>query len=263
MDRANPEWRSMPYGILQYNGQSEPCDALVGPCSCGAWHDESDWPADMLEFIRCNDADQDRINEPAPPWAIPAAGPARGGDWIQTFSGAKFYPLNPREYEICVEDIAHALANQCRYAGHVREFLSVAEHSVRVSRACDPADALWGLLHDASEFVLGDICRPLKHLPQFAFYREAEDRLQRMICRRFGLPEEMPESVQLADETLLATEARDLMAPLHPEWARWIEAITPLPERIVPWPPVLAEAMFLGRFHELTRKEGREHDNGY
>ena len=54
----------------------------------------------------------------------------RGGDWMQTYSGFQFWPLDPRPEEIHVIDIAHSLANQCRYAGHCREFYSVAQHSV-------------------------------------------------------------------------------------------------------------------------------------
>src|ERR1017187_10636100 len=76
---------------------------------------------------------------------------------ITTFSGIHFWPLLPNPADIRIEDIAHALSNQCRFAGHAREFYSVAEHSVRVSQLCPPEDALWGLLHDASEAYLTDV----------------------------------------------------------------------------------------------------------
>ena len=86
----------------------------------------------------------------------------RVGDWIQTMSGVIFYPLDPRPEEIRIEDIAHALSHQCRFAGHCREFYSVAEHSVRVSRELPQEFMLWGLLHDASEAYLVDLPRPIK-----------------------------------------------------------------------------------------------------
>lgn len=57
----------------------------------------------------------------------------RRGDWMQTFSGIQFYPLDPRVEDVRIEDIARALAMQCRYNGHVTRFYSVAEHSVRVA----------------------------------------------------------------------------------------------------------------------------------
>ena len=60
-----------------------------------------------------------------------------------------FRPLEPRVEDIHIEDIARALANICRYAGHVRHFYSVAEHSFRVCDKVSRENALWALLHDA------------------------------------------------------------------------------------------------------------------
>lgn len=176
----------------------------------------------------------------------------RYGDWIQVRSGGKFYPLDPRPEEITIEDIAHALSQVVRYTGHTSQALSVAQHSVMVSWRCDPADALWGLLHDASEAYLNDISRPVKQMPEMAPYRDAEDRLMAVICGRFGLPAGMPASVKEADEILLATESRDLMAPRHPDWERWISRVETLPGRIIPWPAGKSRRMFLGRYEELA-----------
>jgi 5'-deoxynucleotidase YfbR-like HD superfamily hydrolase len=66
-----------------------------------------------------------------------------------------------------------------------------------------PEHALWGLLHDASEAYLVDLPRPLKLLPEFAVYREAECRLQRAVAVRFGLPPDQPASVTEADDKML------------------------------------------------------------
>src|SRR5665647_1805094 len=120
---------------------------------------------------------------------------------ITTLSGIRFWPLLPNPGDILVEDIAHALAHQCRFGGHASKFYSVAEHSVHVSELCPVQDALWGLLHDASEAYLIDLPRPLKLLPEFAPYREAERQLQRAVAARFGLPEDQPASVTEADDT--------------------------------------------------------------
>ena len=57
-------------------------------------------------------------------------GEQRTGNWMQTYSGVQFWPLDPHHSEINIVDIAHALSNMCRYAGHCREFYSVAEHSI-------------------------------------------------------------------------------------------------------------------------------------
>ena len=83
----------------------------------------------------------------------------RKGDWMQTHSGIQFWPLDPRPEDILIEDIAHALSNQCRFAGHCCFHYSVAQHSVLVSENVPAQDAMWGLLHDAGEAYLVDLPR--------------------------------------------------------------------------------------------------------
>jgi hypothetical protein len=181
-------------------------------------------------------------------------GDDRRGDWIQTFTGRRFWPLDPRPGDVDLRDIAHALARQCRFSGHTAVFYSVAEHSVLVSRRCgdDPVVRRWGLLHDAAEAYLVDLPRPLKRLPGFAAYREAEALVMAAVCARFGLPPEMPAAVAAADEMMLGVEARSLMAPLDPEWAKWIGTI-PGPGRMdLGLDPVAAEAAFLDAARSLV-----------
>jgi hypothetical protein len=167
--------------------------------------------------------------------------------WILTYGGRQFFPLEPRPGDIDVGDIAHSLAMQCRFNGHCRRFYSVAEHSVRVSRILEGRARLWGLLHDAAEAYISDLPRPLKATaPGF---RAAEDRLLEVIVTRFGLEWPMPPAVAHADDVLLATEMRDLMAPSPTPWP--LEA-APLAATIVPVDHDEAEKLFLERFAELT-----------
>ncbi|MBI5480351.1 MAG: phosphohydrolase [Deltaproteobacteria bacterium] len=166
--------------------------------------------------------------------------------WIQTYTGRQFFPLEPRPADVDVRDIAHSLAMQCRFNGHCRPFYSVAEHSVRVSRILEGRERLWGLLHDAAEAYISDLPRPLKATaPGF---RAAEDRLLEVIVTRFGLPWPMPAAVAHADEVLLATEMRDLMAPAPAAWPLDAAALA---ETIVPVGHEEAERLFLARFAEL------------
>jgi hypothetical protein len=172
---------------------------------------------------------------------------------IQTLGGPRVDPLDLRGDDIRVRDVAHSLALQCRFTGHCLTFYSVAEHSVRVARYleagayCDDVRR-WGLLHDGAEAYLRDIPSPLKSLPAFAAYRRAEERAQRAMARRFDLVWPMPKSVHLADKRLLATEARDLMAPPTEPWAAMP---TPLVVRIEPWTWRNAEHQFLAECRRL------------
>lgn len=177
----------------------------------------------------------------------------RSGDWIQTYTGKRFYVMDPLPEEIDIRDIAHALSNLCRFTGHVREFYSVAQHCVLVSQNCNPRNALWGLLHDASEAYIGDLHRPLKKDRSMQAYRWIERRLMLAVSAAFGLCDDQPLSVTQADEILLTTEARDLMGKLLPGWAHCVENGHPaLPATIKPVDPTTAKRMFLDRFVELT-----------
>lgn len=179
-------------------------------------------------------------------------GPARKGGWIQCFSGHPFWPLDPRPEDIRGEDIAHALAHQCRFAGHCETFYSVAEHCIRASFIVPEEDALWALLHDAPEAYLVDLPRPIKHSPGLAgSYQRIERNLMAMVCQVFDLPPEEPESVKAADLQLLETEFRDLMDS-HGDGPLYSVGVEPLEERIYPLPSAEVEGVFTRRLLELT-----------
>ena len=176
--------------------------------------------------------------------------------YIETYTGKKFFPLDPRVDDIVIDDIAHALSHQCRFSGHTARFYSVAEHCVRVSeyiekRGYDRTAQMWGLMHDASEAYLVDLPSPLKALDGLgSAYRIAERNLMLVICERFGLPAVQPECVTEADLRLLATEARDLMPFVESTWAPQ-KLPRPLYGPILPWAASTAKAAFLSRFARL------------
>ena len=94
-----------------------------------------------------------------------------GSEWIITASGKRFYLRRPTPADIDAGDVAHALAHICRFNGHTREFYSVAQHSILVSRLLPDELKLAGLLHDAAEAYCGDMVKPLKNcLKDFAEY---------------------------------------------------------------------------------------------
>jgi hypothetical protein len=172
----------------------------------------------------------------------------RHAGWIQTYTGRQFWPLDPRPCDVAIEDIAHALAMQCRFGGHCLRFYSTAEHSVYVSHHCGD-DALAGLLHDGSEAYLLDMLAPIKQfMPD---YKAAEKRCQAAVYQAFGLPEITPASVKRADMRMLKTERMQIMAQTGDPWV--IDSETPLDVRIVGWSPSVAEVAFIDRFRQLTQ----------
>jgi len=171
----------------------------------------------------------------------------RKGDWITTFTGKQFYPLDPRADDICIEDIARSLAMKCRYGGHVMEFYSVAEHCYFLSHVVAPQNALWALMHDASEAYLGDIQRPLK--PMLVGYRAMESNVSRVIAEKFGLVGIIPDEVIRFDDQIIADEARAICKDHS-----WTQGIEQMGVEIDCWPWDVAEKMFLTRFKELTHK---------
>jgi hypothetical protein len=166
---------------------------------------------------------------------------------MQTYTGRRFYPLDPRPDEIDPVDIAHALSLLCRYGGHVDRFYSVAEHCLLMSRAVAPEAALAALLHDATEAYICDVPRPLKR--QLVGYADIEQRVWIAIARRFGVGLRLPIEVTEADNRILLTERAALM----PRAERWgiDDEFEPLPVRIVGDHPLNAERLYLDRLEEL------------
>lgn len=180
------------------------------------------------------------------------------GCWTQGWGpeGPRAYnPIEPTAEMVDIEVIAHVLSQQCRFAGHTNKFFSVAQHCVIVSNMCEPQDALWGLLHDASEALIVDVPRPLKRQKGFEFYMECEAKIMMAVCDRYKLPYTMPLSVKLADDLALALEFRDLMYyPMKEIIADSIfeQDLSKFPT-LQSMPPKLAQDVFLGMYDRLTR----------
>lgn len=189
--------------------------------------------------------------------------PTRKGGSLQTFTGLVFWPMDPRLEEIDYRDIAHGLASEGRFQGQTRNFYSVGEHSVRVSRLLKKQGynaiiQFLGLHHDDSEAYLGDLPSPLKKLDEFAFFREAENYLQDLCFQKFGIlqfhTEENKKVIKAADIIMLLTEKRELMK--KSEWERNTKDLQPLPPsyKISGWSPKVAEKKYL-ELHLTLQKE--------
>lgn len=191
---------------------------------------------------------------------------------VETFTGRYVDTKRPDPVDICIEDIAHALSQVCRYGGHCAHRYTVAQHSIFVRERLRRAGAgskiqLAAVLHDASEAYLGDIPRPMKKLLGRS-YEILTDRMDAAIHEALGLP--FPASwfhapeVKDADNWSLFVEAKHLLPSKGINWAGsqlddWGVRQDALPSRIVTpdyWrgrePEEDVEAEFLSVYRNLT-----------
>ena len=130
---------------------------------------------------------------------------------IKTFTGKLVDPMAMTPDDVDIVDIAHALSNECRYAGHCEKFFSVAAHSLNVARDVwlqtqDIESTFIALLHDASEAYLKDMPTPVKW--RMKNYIAAEQRLLKVIARKFNIKSFIKGYVKDSDRhELLAEQA--------------------------------------------------------
>jgi uncharacterized protein len=189
--------------------------------------------------------------------------------WQRMLSGRRLDLLDPSPLDIEIEDIAHGLARVARWNGQTRgdHIFSVAQHTLlteeiarRRTGGSDRRLALALLLHDAPEYVIGDMISPFKVVIGGA-YKAVEHRLLEAIHLRFGLPRELPAEIvaiiKAADRgaafleaTTLAgfsaTEARRLFGP-RPALTAAVEG-----DYLTPWPADTAKRRFLQHFNSLN-----------
>ncbi|MDQ0391679.1 HD family hydrolase [Labrys monachus] len=190
--------------------------------------------------------------------------------WQRMLSGRRLDLLDPSPLDIEIEDIAHGLARVARWNGQTRgnAIFSVAQHSVLV---CDvlgafepdaPASTkLMVLLHDAPEYVIGDMISPFKAVIGES-YKAVEARLLSAIHIRFGLPAVPPPAIRAltkkADRVAAFLEATQLAGFGIEESCRYFGDPRPLPMPmeeaiLVPQPAAEAQQAFLDRFAQLFR----------
>lgn len=190
-------------------------------------------------------------------------------------SGRRLDLLNPSPLDIEIEDIAHGLARVARWNGQTTgdHALSVAQHSILVETIASDLKKdlperwkLAALIHDAPEYVVGDLITPFKSAIGLD-YKALENRLLEAVHVRFGLPAELPKHVanliKRADKMAAFLEATQLAGFEDGEARRFFTAPRGLSEkalrklsRIAPLPPTRAQEEFLKRFGKLSSFEG-------
>lgn len=186
-------------------------------------------------------------------------------------SGRRLDLLDPRPADIAIEDIAHGLARVARWNGQTLgdHAFSVAQHALLVADIagalkpeCERCWLLAALLHDAPEYVVGDLISPFKAAVGLD-YKAFEKRLLRAIHCAFGLPEDLPDAItadiKQADRIAAYYEATVLAGFSLDEAARYFGEPDGLPPALVrhllglaPQPASAAQAAFLARFQALA-----------
>ena len=194
---------------------------------------------------------------PAPSSGAMPRSPTAPRAFQRMLSGRRLDLLDPAPLDIEIEDIAHGLSFVARWNGQtVGDWpYSVAEHSLLVADLMGevPARArLAALLHDAPEYVIGDLISPVK--AAVSGYGALEVRLSEAIHLRFGLPAQLPRdlvrAIKRADKASAWLEATQLAGFSEAEATR-LFGRAPAPRRIEPLAPRAARAAYLARFEAL------------
>ena len=190
--------------------------------------------------------------------------------WQRMLSGRRLDILSPSPLDIEIEDISHGLARVNRWNGQTKGNygLSVAQHSLLVeeilSHNAPQLAQKWrlaGLLHDAPEFVIGDMITPFK-AALGPHYLLIEARLQEAVHIRFGLPAELPSgiahSIKRADRMAAFIEATQIAGFSEAEARKLFSKPrgTPADYKLILLPPEKAARAFLRRFDLLFGHEG-------
>lgn len=175
-------------------------------------------------------------------------------DWISTYTGKKFYFKRPDPSAICVEDIAHVLSRICRYGGHSEQFLSVAEHSVKIAEAVyyefhDSELTVAALFHDSAETYTGDLVSPLKRI--LPSYKIVENRIMQAIASKFNFRwnKEFHDIIKIFDKQMFRREVLELRKI---ECFNKFMEVQPLNTVLEFWEPSIAKQKFLKLYEQLT-----------
>jgi len=136
------------------------------------------------------------------------------GHWMQVRDGRIFYPLDPRPEEVFLEDIGYSLARKVRFGGFADQQIPVSQHLCQcqwmaLQEGYGVREQYAILMHDAPEYIVGDMIRPLKvDMPEFKL---AEQRIAVVVNEALDVPTTVPHSViKYFDNLAWAWEKRDL-----------------------------------------------------
>ncbi len=190
--------------------------------------------------------------------------------WQRMLSGRRLDLIDPSPLDVEIDDIAHGLARVARWNGQTvgGHAFSVAQHCLFVDQialvrrpGAPPRDRLATLLHDAPEYVVGDMISPFKAVVG-GDYKPVEERILAAIHLRFGLPAALPKtltaSIKKADRIAAYWEAVHLAGFDEAEAVKYFRRpyrplIGKLKALLTPWPAIEAETAYMNRFQALEK----------
>ncbi len=191
--------------------------------------------------------------------------------WQRMLSGRRLDLIDPSPLDIELEDIAHGLARVARWNGQTigDHVFSVAQHTilvddllVRMNGDLPASTRLAGLLHDAAEYVIGDLISPFKTLLGGS-YVAVEERLLAAVHIRFGitypLPRKVAAMIKAADQVSAYHEAVKLAGFGKEEAVKFFgrpPRVSIDPDMLTPWPATTAEARYLDCFRAVDAAGG-------
>ncbi len=164
---------------------------------------------------------------------------------IRTLSGIQVDVMNPTPEMFDINDIAHSLSHQCRFGGHTPQFFSVAQHSYNVSRKLPAKLAFTGLMHDAAEFVMLDMPRPIK--VNLSNYKDIENGILEVMAKKFGFIFPFPDEIKQVDMEMLEFENKYLFE-------------SPANFELIPMSTPLAKLYFLEQYYKLLKNNPYHHE---
>lgn len=196
--------------------------------------------------------------------------------WQRMLSGRRLDLLDPSPLDVEISDIAHGLARVARWNGQTRgdHAFSVAQHSLvveslfaRLYASTTAEERQMALLHDAPEYVIGDMISPFKSVVGGG-YKAVERRLEAAVHLRFGLPAhpkaDLKDRIKRADCISAYFEASDLAGFSEAEARKFFgtpKGITRDMMALEPLPAMQAQALFLKRFAEIEAERQAEGKN--
>jgi uncharacterized protein len=172
-------------------------------------------------------------------------------NWIGTLSGGRFNYNYPEQSDVTLDDVASALSNICRFAGHLPCFYSVAQHLVNTSRIVEPVFAFDALMHDTAEAFTNDMPTPLKWA--FPVFKDLQVEIESAIAKKFGFNYPYPIEVKQADTEMIILEKLYVKNDDR-HWPGYEGIVVDhLLNKVdlKPWQPQRAKREFLERYHQL------------